>query len=457
MNKLFAIIRREYLERVRTKMFLIATVLGPALMVVLAVAPALLFRLQTGDALRLAIVDETGRLYEPLRGAILREDAATPSPTPVAATVIQSSSNPNGMTNRAEQIKQAQALTKVRYVVEEVPVNGRTLEAVKSELNARIIAKQLDAYLVIPSDVLARSEAEFYGRNTGDLATLKQLENRINDVLLEQRFISANIDASRVRELLRGRAELRATKVSESGEQRDNGGGFLLAYGVGFAIYLLVIIYGGMVLSAVVEEKTTRISEVLFSSTGAFPLLLGKLLGVSLVALTQFGIWLLGFAFFSIYGVLALAQSGTVMQFPTIAPIVYLYVILYFLLGFFIYSTIYALIGSMVTTTQEGQQLATPVILLLMFSFFFAFTVIRAPSSPLAFWISMIPFFSPINMLVRIVTETPPFWQIALSLIIGYATVIGLVWVAARIYRTGMLMYGKRASLAEALRWVRQS
>ncbi len=454
MSKLFAIIRREYLERVRTKMFLIATILGPALMVVLTVAPALLFRLQTGDALRLAIVDETGRLYQPLRRAILREDAA-PQPSPVAAS-IQSSSNPSGG-NSAEQLKQAQALARVRYVIEEVPLAGRTLEAVKTELNERINNKHLDAYLVVPSDVLARGEVDFYGRNTGDIATLGQLEDRVSDVLLEQRFINANIDASRVRELLRSRAELNATKISESGEQRDDGGGFLLAYGVGFAIYLLVIVYGGMILSAVVEEKTTRISEVLFSSTGAFPLLFGKLLGVSLVALTQFGIWLLGFALFSLYGVLALAQSGAVVQFPTIAPVVYLYVILYFLMGYFIYSTIYALIGSMVTTTQEGQQLATPVIFLLMFGFFFAFTVIRAPGSSFAFWVSMIPFFSPITMLVRIVTETPPFWQIALSLIIGYSTIVAFVWVAARVYRTGMLMYGKRASLREALRWVRQS
>jgi ABC-2 type transport system permease protein len=111
----------------------------------------------------------------------------------------------------------------------------------------------------------------------------------------------------------------------------------------------------------------------------------------------------------------------------------------------------------MVTTTQEGAQLATPVFSLLIAAFFVSFTVIRSPSSEFSFWVSLVPFFSPITMLVRIVTETPPFWQIALSLAIGYATVIGLVWLAARIYRTGMLMYGKRASLGEALRWVRQS
>ena len=186
-------------------------------------------------------------------------------------------------------------------------------------------------------------------------------------------------------------------------------------------------------------------------------MLLGKLLGISLVALTQFAIWLLGFLLFTIYGVVALAQSGVNLSLPALAPSFYLYVVLYFLLGFFIYATLYALIGSMVTSVQEGQQLATPIMLLLMCAFFLAFAVIRAPGSTLSFWASMIPFFSPITMLVRIVTETPPFWQIALSLVIGYATVVGIVWLAARVYRTGMLMYGKRASVSEALRWVRQS
>ena len=126
-------------------------------------------------------------------------------------------------------------------------------------------------------------------------------------------------------------------------------------------------------------------------------------------------------------------------------------------MGYFIYATIYALIGSMVTTAQEGGQLAMPVILLLVIGFYLAFPVIQRPDSELAFWVSMVPFFAPITMLVRIVSMTPPFWQIALSLGIGFATVLFLLWFAARVYRMGMLMYGKRASIPEAWRWVRQS
>jgi ABC-2 type transport system permease protein len=133
------------------------------------------------------------------------------------------------------------------------------------------------------------------------------------------------------------------------------------------------------------------------------------------------------------------------------------YFALFFLLGFFIYSTIYALLGSVVTTTQEGGQLALPIILLLVMGFYLAFPVIRSPDSSFAFWVSIFPFFSPITMLVRIVTQTPPFSQILLSLVIGFGTVVLLTWLAARVYRTGMLMYGKKATIPEIWRWMRHA
>jgi ABC-2 type transport system permease protein len=218
-----------------------------------------------------------------------------------------------------------------------------------------------------------------------------------------------------------------------------------------------LIMYGQTILAAVIEEKETRISELLFSSIRPFTLMLGKLIGVSLVALTQYAIWVLAFAAFAMWGVDMFAARGLNISLPAIPLIWILYFFLFFLLGYFIYATIYALVGSMVTTTQEGGQVAMPVLFILIMGFYFAFPVIRAPASPLAFWVSMFPFFSPITMLVRITTQTPPFWQIALSLAIGFATVVLLIWLAARIYRIGMLMYGKRATIPEVLRWVRQT
>jgi ABC-2 type transport system permease protein len=184
--------------------------------------------------------------------------------------------------------------------------------------------------------------------------------------------------------------------------------------------------------------------------------MLGKLIGVSLVALTQLGVWGIALAGFALYGVGMLAAAGMPVALPQIGVATVIWFALFFLLGYFLYATIYALVGSMVTTTQEGGQLAVGIVVLLVIGFYLAFPVIRSPDSPFAFWVSMVPFFSPITMTVRIVTQSPPVWQILLALLIGFATVILLMWLAARIYRIGMLMHGKKASIPEVLRWVRQ-
>ena len=232
---------------------------------------------------------------------------------------------------------------------------------------------------------------------------------------------------------------------------------FGLVFGIGFVMYLSILMYGQVILGAVIEEKETRIAEILFSSVKPFTLMMGKLVGVSLVALTQLTIWGLAFSAFALYGVNLLASRGVNASIPSIPFSHYIYFGLFFLLGYFIYATIYALVGSMVTTAQEGGQLAMPIILILVVSFYLFFPVSRSPDSTFSFWVSMIPFSAPVAMLVRIVTQTPPFWQIALSLVIGFSSVLVIMWIASRVYRVGMLMYGKRASLPEAWRWARQA
>jgi ABC-2 type transport system permease protein len=207
----------------------------------------------------------------------------------------------------------------------------------------------------------------------------------------------------------------------------------------------------------VIEEKETRIAEILFSSIKPFTLMMGKLVGVSFVALTQLAIWGLAFSVFALFGVGVLASRGISARIPGIPPSHYFFFALFFLLGYFLYATLYALVGSMVTTAQEGGQLAIPIILILAVSFYLFLPVSRSPDSPLAFWVSMFPFSAPVAMLVRIVTQTPPLWQIALSLLIGFGTVLIIMYAASRIYRVGMVMYGKRASIPEAIRWARQA
>jgi len=175
------------------------------------------------------------------------------------------------------------------------------------------------------------------------------------------------------------------------------------------------------------------------------------------VALTQFAIWGILVGGFLLFGLSALGGQGAEVGLPRIGAGAVVYFFLFFLLGYFIYATIYALIGSVVTTQEEAQSFMLLAVFPLLVAFYLVFPVLRAPDSALAFWASLIPFTSPVVMLVRIVTRTPPLWQIALSFAIGFGTVVLLVWVASRIYRVGMLMYGKRATVPEIMRWLRRA
>jgi len=445
MNKLLTIIKREYISRVRTKGFIIATLLLPVSMVIFTIVPALLMNIKTGDATRLLIVDGSNKLAAPLEKALTGTTEDDGGVSDLAA-------------RRAAEGRREQSMQRSRFTVSTRDFEGESPDEIKRKLNDRVATKELDAFLIIPPDILGDGEAEYYGRNMSDIVSLRFVRDVLTRTVRDTRLVESGIELEKVR-AASAPVKMTEQKATNDLAEAKSSGGFIIAYVVGFLIYFTIIIYGQTILAAVVEEKTTRIAEVLFSSARAFPLMLGKLVGVSLVALTQFVVWAGMFLLLSLYGVGALAASGVNIAdvIPRIPVSVLIYIVLFFILGYFIYATLYALVGAMVTTTQEGAQLATPVFSLLIAAFFVSFTVIRSPSSDFSFWMSLVPFFSPITMLVRIVTETPPFWQIALSLAIGYATVISLVWLAARIYRTGMLMYGKRASLAEALRWVRQS
>jgi ABC-2 type transport system permease protein len=449
MNKLFAVIKREYLQRVRSRMFIITTILGPVMLIVFSVVPSLIFSIKAGGATKIAVVDQTGRLYQRIRASILKEETSNANDNTTANDVMARNMSP-GAKNGVDAVK---AATKIAFEIEEVPVQG-DLANIMASLDQRVKNKELDGYVVLPTDVLEKGVVNFRARNLSDVFTREKLQDRISRAVVEQRMIDANIAP----ELVRQKSEPIKLKSAQAGGEgkEDKGGAFVVVFIVGFLIYLTILMYGQVILGAVVEEKETRIAEILFSSVKSFTLLIGKLIGVSLVALTQLTIWGLAFGAFAVYGLGMLAAQGMDVSLPAIQPIMILWSVLFFLLGYFLYATIYALLGSMVTTSQEGGQLALPIVFTLLAAFYMAFPVIRSPDSPFAFWVSMVPFFSPITMIVRLVTQPPPVWQILLSLAIGYATVVLIMWLAARIYRIGMLMYGKKASIPEVLRWIRQ-
>jgi ABC-2 type transport system permease protein len=454
MNKLVAIIKREYLQRVRTKFFVIMTVLGPVMLIAVTVVPGLLFAMKAGGDTRIVVIDQTagGKLYEPIRSALLKQKSdENDSQEPVTKAVNE---------GRQERMKSAGRALQGSFQVEEAKLNGRALDDVRHELNARIGRSELDGYLVIPPDILSNSETKisYYGRNVGDVLTREQIERRLNNAVRRQRLIEGGVKDQDV-DALSKPVDLKTYPVNEKGQEgaEDSGAGFAMVFIIVFLIYITVLLYGQVVLGAIVEEKETRIAEILFSSVRPFHLMLGKLIGVSLMALTQLSIWVAAFAGVGLFLLPSLAASGANINIPHLPPMFFVYFFAFFLLGYFIYATIYVLVGSMVTTTQEGGQMAMPVVFLLMAGYILSFPILRAPNSSLAFWVSMVPFFSPITMMVRIVTQTPPFWQIALSFLIGCVTVVGLLWLASRIYRIGMLMYGKKASIPEVMRWVRQA
>lgn len=455
MNKLLAIIKREYLTKVRTKFFVIMTILGPLMLFVFTLVPGLLMAMKTGDDTRIAILDQTdgAQLYGQIRRSLLRlEREEVNNKQPGIAESVNS--------NTKDRVEKAGKSLTGSFHVEQVNSNGRSLDEIKRELNARIGRNELEGYLIIPPDILSNSESKpsYYGRNVGDVFTSGQIKDRLDSAVRRQRLIKQGVKDQDVDALSKS-VDLATYPISEKGEegQEDSGAGFVMVFIIAFLIYITILLYGQVVLGAIIEEKETRIAEILFSSVRPFQIMIGKLIGVSLMGLTQLMIWAAAFSALAIYVVPTMVAQGKSINLPHLPPFFFVYFFLFFVLGYFIYATIYALVGSMVTTSQEGGQMAMPVVFLLMAGLYLAFPVIRAPNSPFAFWVSMVPFFAPITMIVRIVTQKPPFWQIALSLAIGFATVILLLWLASRIYRIGMLMYGKRATIPEVVRWVKQA
>ena len=449
MRKLLAVVKREYVQRLRSRMFILITILGPVVMSLFAVAPALILSIRAGGPTRIAVVDQTGKLYQSVYDAVML-NARTPNAD--ASRAAADSLN----ANTSERMEQMDRRQQGNFALEELRPEGKSVDEIKRMLDARVAERTLDGYLILPANLLEDGRPEYYGRNTGDLFARRFLQDALSRAVNQQRLADANIDIKIVRDLSEP-VKLDAVKIGTGGGVRDSGQGFALVFGTGFIMYLTILLYGQMTLGAVIEEKETRLAEILFSSMRPFTLMMGKLIGISLVALSQLTIWGLAFVAFAALGGGILATSGSNFQIPDVPLEHFLYFGLYFLLGYFIYSTIYALIGSMVSTAQEGGQLSMPIVMLPLVGFYLFLPVSRSPDSSFAFWVSMFPFFSPMTMMVRIVTQTPPFWQISLSLLLGFGTVALIAWVAARVYRIGMLMTGKKASIPEVMRWIKQS
>jgi ABC-2 type transport system permease protein len=415
MSRLLTVVRREYLERVRSKAFVVSTFLGPVLVVAFLIGPTMLMERQRGKPLRVAVVDATGRLRPAVEKALLRP----------------------------------QMSGAMRFVV--VPLAAANPEEAREQARREVVAGRLDGFLYLASDALRTSKAEYYGKNVSNVIDLQALRESADEALVERRLADEGLDGARVKALTH-RLDLRRIRLTSSGEREDRGQSFLLAMMLLTMLYTTVAMWGAAIMNGVIEEKSNRVVEVIVSSIPTSSLFAGKLLGVGGAGLTQFLVWALTMGGVGAYG--AAATRGG-MPLPELSPLLLVSFVVYFLLGYFLYGSLYAAVGASVNTQQEAQSLAFPVMMPLILGFVFFPVVLGSPDSPLSVTLSLVPFFTPMLMFLRITAVTPPAWQIALSLVLTLATVVGATWVASRIYRVGILMYGKRPTFPEMVRWAR--
>jgi ABC-2 type transport system permease protein len=450
MRKFLAVVKHEYRKVVLKWSFVISTLLMPFIAVLISVIPLIIFSIKGGPT-RIAIADPNGSIYSRIERNLSADRMME------KAREASSEQFKNISADQQERMRNGAAQFMQDFVMVPVATTGKSEAELRNEMLGQIDRDEIDAYLIIPADAdNPYSRFEFRSRKGSDFVSNDVFTDALNDAVRSQRLANANIDETKMA-ALNAKINLDSKGIDESGAEKDTSGIFAAAFAIGLMIYITLAIYGQAIMGAVVEEKETRIAEILFSSARPFELMMGKLVGVGLAGLTQFSIWL-GTAVTLL--TVAAFQSDLrplLASMPAISPFMIALFVGFFVVGFFLYGSIFALIGSMVTTVQEGGQFAFPPILIMLGAFYFCFAVIRDPNSSVSFWVSIAPFMAPITMPVRILAEMPPLWQIGLSFLVNIAAIVALVWFAARVYRVGMLMYGKRASIPEMLKWVRQA
>lgn len=450
MQKFIAVLKREYKKVVFSWTFLITTFLMPVIASAFILVPMLIFSIE-GEQTRIAIADLNGNVSGRLKKNLSPEKIAEKARQAARDSISDLTSTQD------EKLKRSADQLGGNFTFIDYDPDHKTPNEISRELRGRVAKGELEAFLIIPKNINdPKAKYLYFSRKAGDFVINSSLQDALNEAVRSQRLADANISETELKRLSR-KVDFKVRPLTETGQVKEQDSGPWAAFIVAMLIYVVLAIYGQAIMSAIVEEKETRISEVLFSSARPFQLMMGKLVGVGLAGLTQLAIWISTALVLIAFGLASAAASGFHITIPGITPLMVLYFFIFFLLGYFIYSTIYALIGSMVTNMQEGGQLALPPIMLLLVGLYFCFAVVRDPNSTFAFWVSIAPFFAPIVMPVRILSETPPFWEIAIAIVLNGLAIIGLTWTAARVYRVGMLMYGKRASLPEVWKWIWQS
>jgi ABC-2 type transport system permease protein len=432
LDNVLVILKREYLQRVKTKGFWIGTLTLPLFIGALTVLPGLLIS-KSQSSQSIVVVDETGRIAKPFAERANARDGSVPK---------------GGEKKGAMRDESQMARFEVKV---EPPAADR--KAQRADLNRRVLDKTVDAWVWIGPGVLKDKPVEYHARSVSNVFTQDALEDDLSWVVRRERMQQAGIDPDRVAELTRG-VRLDTQRVSESGSHAAGGMvGMFFALSLFLILYMSTLLWGQQVLNGVLEEKGSRVIEVLISAVTSFELMMGKLAGICLVGLTQLGIWFGTMAVLTAPGVVAaLAFMPNV---PTLSAVVMTHFLLLFILGFFAFATLYAAIGASFNNLQEAQQAASTVAIFIVIPAMVMWPVINDPNSTMATVLSLIPIFTPLLMPLRIATEMPPAWQLVLAYVLTIGFVVGMVWFCSKIYRVGILMYGKKPTFKEIWKWTR--
>lgn len=445
-HKVITVIKREYITRVKTKGFLASILLMPVMMFIVMVLPSFMMTLQhKSDEIKTFVVfDETGEIFSKMEAAL----------------------DENPFFHHKEK--------RVYQLIEKPSDFNDNVEA-KKQLNRQLEEKEIHGYIEIPQNVFERLEVNYYAKNITNFEEQIAFSGVISRIVTNKRLADKGYAAGEVRNLMRriSLKEYAVTEKTDTGEDAETSEvesqetvivKLGLTYVLTFSLYLFTLLYGSMIMRSVLEEKTTRIVEVIISSVKPHQLLLGKIIGVCLVCLTMFLIWggcavLLLVNINPILGLFGI--EGLPPELIEITASIraaglsaFSYFLIYFVSGFFLFSTIYAAAGAICNSEEEAQQVAAPLVMMLIIPFMLMFGLFRAPDATLTIALSHIPFFSPLLMFMRINVLTPPLWEILLNIAVMIATVFGAILVMGKIYKIGILMYGKRPTLSELWKWL---
>lgn len=423
MRKIWLIFKREYIIRVRTKAFILGTIALPLLSMAILVVSIFLSGGRSAFTIRIAILDEVGGLGRPVEKALMHNQSV------------------------------AQPECDVVQVVEHPSANLETY------FNSEVSSGELDGVLVLPKGLTTGSvAAKYHAKHMRAMALLGPIEQAVSGAVIAQRLSEEGKRAGAVQSMFKlARVQLVSSSSPRQGETSEDN--FIIAIVAGMILYMTLIVYGMSTMRSVMEEKSTRIIEILVSSIKPFYLLSGKIVSVAAVALTQYIFWgvTIGALVASASAVTAFLRPGATAPGIHVSPELLVYLVVFFLAGYFLYAALYAAAGAIVSTDEEAHQVQMPLTLLIVCSFLLFNVIMNDPNSTLSVILSITPFLSPILMTLRVALQPPPFWQIALALILSILTTIWVIRLSAKIYRVGILMYGKRPSLRELRKWMRYS